>query len=137
MNASVQNIIDYMNSNNVKYDVEYYEDRTVFSLGYSISNGSIRIKVIVNDKGSTAALRCYTICKCPEDKVASMLKVCNKFNNQYKWVKFLIDDDSDVCAENDALINPSTAGDDVTTLIYFMVDIIDKIYPEAMRVIWG
>ena len=58
---------------------------------------------------------------------------CNELNNKYRWVKFYLDDDSDVVAQIDAYVDDETCGGECLSLVRRMVNIVDGGYPTLMQ----
>ena len=71
------------------------------------------------------------------NKLAAALVLCNEMNNTWRWVKFYIDRDGDIRVQDDAVIDLSSVGDECDELVSRMVDIIDKAYPDFMRLKWS
>ena len=71
--------------------------------------------------------------KVPEERMANMLLAVNKTNKAYRWIKWYIDDDRDVIADCDAVIDDSSASQECFEIILRMAHIIDTAYPELMR----
>ena len=71
------------------------------------------------------------------DKLAQGFVVANRLNHQYRWIKFIIHDDGNIITQNDAVIEPGTAGKEIMELIARNMHILDNVYPEIMKEIWG
>ncbi|MBR0226296.1 MAG: YbjN domain-containing protein [Thermoguttaceae bacterium] len=65
------------------------------------------------------------------------LELCNELNNEYRWVKFYLNDEHDVVAEFDAYIDENSCGPVVANAIRRMVSAMDKVYPRFMALRWG
>lgn len=89
-----------------------------------------------DDDGARPAFR-TVLEHCPDERLADVLLVCNAMNNEYRWLKFCIDDDNDIMLEDDAIVTPETAGDECVELIYRTASIIKEIKPTFMRAIYG
>ncbi len=68
------------------------------------------------------------------ERRARAINVCNDLNNEYRWVKFSIDDDNDVAANIDAIIDENSCGAEVAELILRMVNICDEAYLEFAEI---
>ena len=108
-------------------------------LAYTADNtNNIEISVIFDEDGNgLVALRCWSFGKCPNGKRAALLEACNQLNTEYRWVKFYIDNDQDVSAALDAVIDIDTVGDECVQLVRRMVNIYDDAYPILMRACWA
>ena len=59
--------------------------------------------------------------------------VCNELNGQYRWGKFYLDKDSDVCFQCDAWLDEDTCGEEVLFMVRRIVGIVDDAYPKIAR----
>lgn len=89
-----------------------------------------------DDDGKHVAVRTMFE-NCPADRIPDLLVICNALNVQYRWVKFCIDKDNDVMVEDDAIVNPDTAGEECFELLARTVDILKDAKPIIMAGIYG
>ena len=89
-----------------------------------------------DDNGTHVALR-TVFERCPSDRLADMLIVCNSLNLQYRWLKFCIDNENDIMVEDDAILSPETAADECFELLARTVRILEEVKPTIMRAIYG
>lgn len=125
-----------MDRKGIKYtDVDEFRVRVSYS---GDNTNKIDINVIFDKDGEgLVALRCWSFGKVPDGKRIQMLEACNSLNNEYRWVKFYIDDDGDIAASLDAVIDISTVGAECIQLVSRMVSIYDKAYPKLMKEVWS
>ena len=125
----------YMDGHDIKYrDVS---DRTV-EVAYDTSNaGTVRVSVVF-DESAGGYVHFFTPAIGPfRDKVAEGVLLCNAMNLNYRWVTFFLDRDNDVAVDADAMVSVEDAGRVCSDIVVRMVDIVDKAYPEFMKVKWG
>ena len=72
----------------------------------------ITVRVFFDLDGRSAAFRCFSICKFEEDSEVDAVLECNKLNNEYRWTRFSLDKDMDVCVSADAIFS-KLMGDEV------------------------
>ena len=73
-----------------------------------------------------------------EAKKAKIYQVMSKLNDDFRWVKFSIDEnDNTVTASTDAVIRMDVAGEICYELVFRMVNIVDDAYPEIMKALWA
>ncbi len=139
MNLSTKNFTQVLDSKNLRYDVDERPEQEdcVVSIGITMDNSSFRVKLFIDDDNKHVALRCFSIANAPENKYANALVTCNKCNLEYRWIKFVIDSDRDINAQDDAVISPETAGEELFELMLRMLNIVDDCYPEFMKAIWS
>lgn len=138
MNSAAKLFCDYLEQRKVKYH-ELGPD--AIRVSYAGDNcPSIAVTFIFNDDGRDVSIRCYSIAKInKEDKKQyyGSLYACSELNKKYRWIKFYLDDDNEITAEDDAVIDPYTTGEECYKLLGHMVNIVDKTYPLFMKVVWG
>ena len=98
---------------------------------------SISLFFFVDKDGHSLNIKSFEIAKVPEGKLAEMYALLNQLNHEYRWAKFYLDEDNDVTCEGDAILCEANAAEECFELLICFVDIIDVVYPELMKVIWG
>ncbi len=112
-----------------------------------MSDGDIRVMVPFSgkqfnaifsgdDDGRRVAMR-TVFEKCPEDRMADLLIVCNSLNVQYRWLKFCVDNDNDIMVEDDAILSPESAGEECFELLVRTASILDDVKPVIMRALYS
>jgi len=135
MNTALKMFTDYMDKKETRYTV--LDDRKV-RVGFRGKNmPSISALFIFGNDGRDVAIRYFSIAKVPDDKISDACVVCSKLNAKYRWIKFYIDKDNEITAEDDAVIDPFTTGEECYELLLRGTDIVDEAYPEIMKVIWS
>ncbi|MBR5095030.1 MAG: YbjN domain-containing protein [Oscillospiraceae bacterium] len=126
----------YMDQKGIRYTDR--DDRTVRVVYTGDNLKSIPVYVFFDKDGEgLVTLRCWDIAKIPESKKTAAILACNELNNKYRWVKFYVDSDNDVCAQIDAYIDEETCGYECASLVNRVVNIVDEGYPVFMRVLWA
>lgn len=138
MNSAAKLFSEYLEQRNVKY---FVADTDVIRVSFTGKNcPSIRISFIFGDDGRDVAIRSYSLAKVDENdhaKHAIACYACSLLNSQYRWIKFYLDEDNEITAADDAVIDPYTTGEECYELLMRTVDIIDKAYPIIMKTVWG
>ncbi len=139
MNQAAQSYIDTLNENGLKVKETYEtsDGQTVVKCGWHLSNTTIDVLVAFSENCRYAALRCFRIATVPKDRLGQAILTCNELNNTYKWVKFCVDDDGDVTAENDAILDAATCGAVCLELMARMTQVINEAYPKLMKAIYA
>lgn len=121
---------NHMDEAGIKYRV--LDDKAT-TVSFNCSNiSSITVIVVFDDDGESAAFRADSIANFRDNLFSKGLIVCNELNNHYRWVKFYLDEDQDVTAEADAVLNGENAGLVATEIVQRMVGIVDEAYPKLM-----
>jgi len=128
--------LNYLDSKGIKYD-----DRDEFHVVVPYSGDNIRsIRIHVSfDKDGDGMIQMYAwdIGKFDGDKYAKGLIACNELNSKYRWVKFYLDRDKDVCVSLDAYIDEATVGQECLSLVRRMVNISDEAFPVFMKALYA
>ncbi|MCD8192406.1 MAG: YbjN domain-containing protein [Oscillospiraceae bacterium] len=105
--------------------------------GWNLSSTKIDVIVAFEEDCKYAAFRCFNFAKAPKDRFGHAMIACNELNKKYKWVKFYLDDDGDVTAENDAILDAATCGEVCFELMIRMTQIVNEAYPVIMKAIYA
>lgn len=90
------------------------------------------------DDSSMTSIRCFDFVESiPDAKFGDVLMCCNDLNNEYNFVKFVIDEDSAITLREDAFIDEETGGEEAFGLCMTMIRIADEVYPRLMKVLWA
>ncbi|MBO4450503.1 MAG: YbjN domain-containing protein [Clostridiales bacterium] len=127
----------YFDSKGLIYDMS--DDGHAISTGFELNNREgLKILIIFDPNDESVALRAFNVAKIPADKKDSMFAVVNSLNTKYRWIKFVIDEeDNTITAEDDAVIQLDSCGEEVLECCKHIVAIVDKAYPEIMASLFG
>lgn len=129
----------YLDSKGKKYDYEERPGKSdVVEIRFSGDNwNSIPIRFFFDKDETAVAVRCFSICMYNQNKLAAGLLKANEINNEYRWVRFYIDDDNEATAAIDAVITTETCAEVCYELMIRMLNIVDDVYPEFMKACWS
>ena len=140
MNQSMESILQYFDEKELKYYVLQHPNKAGQELirirfrGKNIN--SIRLHLIVNSKGTNLAVRIWSIAKIPDlEKQSAFYPLLNEQNLDYRWYRFVLDQDNEISAFADAVITPDTAGAIAHELVIRGVQIVEDVYPFFMKAI--
>lgn len=106
-------------------------------LNVRCDNTTLKVILDFTDDNKYVTVKCYNVCNFKADKLEQMYKLCSELNKGYKWVKFYVDEsDNSITAQDDAIIQLDTCGEECYELVGRMVIIIDEVYPTMMKTIW-
>ena len=127
-----------LDSMDVKYTDMSDGRREVVKLGWStkVING-LNIFVYFDDDGNSIHLSTMLPITIPDAKLAQALVEVNNWNKRLRWIDLYLDDDSTIMGEMDAVIEPSTAGDEVFELVLRTLSICDDVYPTFAKLVWA
>lgn len=130
-----------MDRQGMKYSVEEFDDRSILFAGFGIDNGpNVRVQFVSTDNDNDVGIRLFgMVNNVAESKVDRMIRVINECNNQYRYVKFVLDKDRDVIIEYDIPLRSgdTTVGAEACEIFVRIMKIADDAYPKFMKVIWS
>lgn len=98
---------------------------------------SITVYFFFDSDGTSVHLKTSALCKVPDDKLMEIFVGVNNLNTNFRWVKFTLDDDNEVAAEDDAVLDPNDCGEECLELLAHMVSISEKAYPALMKILFA
>ena len=132
--------IQSLNANNYRFTHNEAQDgrKEHIRISFNGDHGNtISQNFIFDPDGTSVNIVAFSICKVSSDKMMDMFVLLNEFNSNYRWLKFYIDDDNEVTVSADAVIEPVTAGDELSEIMHRFNRIIDEVYPRLMKICWG
>lgn len=134
-------IKEEMERQGLKYSIEEFEDGSTLWVRFTINNGpSLQVKFISLDDKNDVAIRLFRIVEnVEESKVDEMLKAVNECNCEYRYLKFILDDECDVNIEYDLALRAedTSVGAEACEILVRIVKIVDEVYPKFMKIIWS
>lgn len=121
-----------------KYDCETTSKGEVYlSLRLSGSNFTNLHFCVFFDNDVSAQIKCFQVCKFPEDKNLLMLQMMNNLNYKYRWVTFSATSTGIVCVEINVEATEDTAAEMLMNAMYRLNVIVDKAYPLLMKALYA
>jgi hypothetical protein len=136
MSPSAQAFVDKLTGKGIQCDhKDTVDGGDLISVWFSGSEPNVKyeILVVIDKAESSVIIRCYGIYPVAKNKRTPMLKALNQLNMNYRWVKFYLDEDSEVAAGADAIINPHTAADVTYEMVVRTLNIIDDGYAQIKK----
>lgn len=136
-------IKEEMERQGLKYSIEEFKDGSGSTLlvRFTINNGpSLRVKFISLDDKNDVAIRLFRIVEnVAESKINEMLKTVNECNCEYRYLKFILDEEHDVNIEYDLALRAedTSIGAEACEILVRIVRIVDEVYPKFMKIIWS
>ena len=92
----------------------------------------LEIKIFFHEDLDSVSMRSWYVISFDKANLAKVLAAVNKLNNDYKYVKFVVDEsDYSVDAEIDCpLRDDDCAGEIAYDALYYIEEIVDRAYPE-------
>lgn len=129
--------VSYMEAKNLKVSVVDEEARLVKS-SFSLDGTSVDIYIQFGEDECDAHFEGRNFINIPKDKEEVVYKICNVCNDNYRWVKFVLDEDSKAfCCRCDAVIQLDSCAAEVYEIMMRICSIIDNAYPKIMKALWA
>ena len=127
----------FFDSKGIRYDLT--EDGHAIITGFQMDNREgLKLLIFFDPGDESVAIRAFNVAKIPANKTDSMFAVVNYLNTKYRWIKFVInEEDNTITAEDDAVIQLDSCGEEVLECCKHLVEIVDEAYPEIMASIFG
>lgn len=100
-------------------------------------NARYDVMIIFDKSEKSAGLRVFQLAAVDEEKRDEMLRVINRINSAYRWIKLTMNDEGQVAAEADAVITQETVGPVCIEVMLRLVNILNDVYPDIMRAMWA
>ena len=93
---------------------------------------TIDVKIFFDEDLDAVSMRSWRVINFKSSDMAKVLALVNELNNEYKYVKFVVDEeDLSVDAEIDCpLRDDANAGEIAYDALYYIVMIVDEAYPD-------
>ena len=139
MKATTAAFLDVLNQSGIKYEFKERDGKSDWvNVRYGGDNiQSISIQLFFSQDCEDVAIRSFSICKVPANKKADMLNILNAIMDEYRWLRFYLDEDNEVTAAIDAVITVATAGPVAKELMLRTLNIVDDVYPRLMKALWA
>lgn len=126
----------YLDENNIQYAVVDDETITITYDGENME--SVKVFVVFNAGAPNyVVLSSWNLGNFDESHLAAGYKAMNEINNTYKWVKFYLDDDNDVTAKSDLIVDLDSCGEEILNRVLRVVWVSDEAYPVVMSARWS
>lgn len=130
-------IIRSLEARELKYTDISDENVQALRLGFTLKNyKGFQLYVFIDNDGESYQIRSGVILSVDDDKRANFLEAINEMNLKYRWMRFYIDNDSDLMAQEDLDFAP-TDEKLCSLAIVRAASILDDVYPTFMRAQWA
>lgn len=138
MYRSIAEIHQAFDKKGLKHAVNQVQDKWIIETVMGGDASKYKFLFIkTDDEDNDVAVRVFSIANVPNAKRMQALRLLNKLQLQYRYVRLNLDDDGDINMEYDFPVEFSPIGEGAVEMLMRCVLILDKIYPELMRLIWS
>ncbi len=134
MNLCAESFADVLTSHDFHFSTRELDDgRSVVTFPY---DGRRTNFFFEGDNGDHVTM-VTQIESVPEEKFTDVVLICNELNGSYKYLKFCVDKDNDVMVHMDAILDPSSAGEECMEMLARGVQILKEAKPLIMKGIYA
>ena len=125
----------YFDSKNMDYMIS--DDFSSITTQFDLENvDGINVFIRFDPGDHTVHLKTSNIITFPETKLMEMLALANALNGQFRWVKFVVDEQNkSIIAEDDAVIDLDSCGEEVFECSLHFAQIVDAAYPLITAIV--
>lgn len=135
MLAMAELFANYLNAKGVRFDAREHQDGHNSIVIHQ--SGITTICSFNGDTGSYLSFYHQVVTGVPKDKLVDAILACNALNEQFKWLKFYVDKEGDLMAEDDAILAYENAAEETWELLLRGFHVIDAAKPALMRAIYA
>ena len=134
---SAQAFQAYMESKDL--NIRFLDDEEkVARVGFNLDGTTLEILVFFGDDNKDVHFVGREFVSIPADKRDMVYVLCNKCNDNYRWIKFVWDEDDDcMTVRADAIIEPESCAEECYEIIMRMCGIVQEAYPMLMKAMWA
>ncbi len=134
---SAQAFAAYMESKDMR--VRFLdEEETAAEVGFQLKDTSLEVRVFFGEDNKDVYFIGGNFVQIPADKQEKVYRICNTCNNDYRWVKFIWDEEQEyMVVRADAVIDLDTCAEECFEIVMRMAGIVDDVYPKIMKELWA
>ena len=134
-----------------KQDMKYGEDVTddgeerIIRMRQQLDNGSVvSIAIVVTENGDTndfIKIKYFDLVRLDENMDPQVFhEKLNEWNSEYRYVKFVVDDERDVVVDIDLPLDLHVGAfqaDSFMAMVGVGLQVLEEVYPELMKLRWA
>ncbi len=127
----------YFDSKDLRYSMT--DDGKAILTGFGLENlDGIKMIIIFDPDDDSVHLATSGIAKYPDTKKNEVFELVNSLNRKFRWIKFVADvNENCITAEDDAVIQLDSCGEEVFELCMHFASIVDEAYPIIMKALFA
>ncbi len=114
---------------NWNYDIDEREGSSALITGFNLKSGKSVQIFFISAGDKDLAIRIFQVLPVPAGKADAAIRTCNKVNRNYRFAKFVADEEY-VGVQMDVAIETANMGKVAVELLYRALDIIDSALPD-------
>lgn len=122
----------------IKYTVLEGTSDPAVRISYTLDNiAHLDVCFWFDGNGEAVHFATSAIAHVPKDRIDVSLRAINDANARYRWLRFYLDDDSDIVCSGDQLLVPDVVGECCHQLLSCTITICDEVCTTFMRALWA
>lgn len=123
---------------NIRYRVNQVGEASAVEAGFTLDNGpNVVVRFISRDDDNDVAVRVFDLIKVNEEQRATVGKVINELNKEFRYLKFVMHDSGSVHVENDLYLRTENVGEIAAEVFIRYMQILKQAYPKLMKALWA
>lgn len=134
----LETIGEALGEHNIKYGVNTKDNMQALLVAVNGKSAPrVNVAIMASADINDATFRAPNCAKFEEDKREVALDVLNRFNQKYRFIKFVLEDSNTVTAIADLPMKATNTGAVGYELFIRLVSVVDAAYADLMRAVWG
>ncbi|MDE6730116.1 MAG: YbjN domain-containing protein [Oscillospiraceae bacterium] len=135
MFKAIKAICKVFDENDIKYVTETDEDSSTVITGIASELTKFNVLFISESDDNDVAMRVYDFISFKPKKLTNVLKLINRFNNEYRYVRFSVDEDNTVSLSYDFMMSCKDPGETALEIFLRLYQGADEFYEQLMKII--
>lgn len=137
MFPATEEIADFFSEKDVHFSVQENDESSRIVASAVVDYTSFTAYFISSDDSNDVSVRVPHYVRFKSQNRRDMLRIANRMNDKYRFVKFTVNDDAEsVTIEYDFAEKTENIGPAAEELFRRVMQIAEEAYPEFMRAIW-
>ena len=137
MNQSAEAVMERLKAHNIGYESKEQPDGSyLVAVEMAGKTGKLyNVIMVFSANAKQVGIRVFNLAHVPTERQRPMLRVLNGINETYGWLRFYLDDESDVDAGMEAVIMPSVAANICWELLQHAFSLLDEVQESINKVL--
>ena len=138
MFPATEEIAEFFEEKDVHFSISETEESSRVVASVVVDYAAFTVYFISSDETNDVSVRVPHYVRFKEQNRRDMLRIANRMNDKYRFVKFTVNDDAEsITIEYDFAEKTENIGPAAEELFRRLMQIAEEAYPEFMRAIWG
>ncbi|MDE6730117.1 MAG: YbjN domain-containing protein [Oscillospiraceae bacterium] len=137
MFKATERICEVFDEHDLKYRTDESDNRSVVIAGIGTELTQFQLLFISSDDDNDVAMRIYNFVSFKEEKLARIVNLANQLNNEFRYLKFVVDNDNSVTLAYDFPVTCEDPGIIALEMLSKIMNFADEIYEKFMKELWS